>query len=241
MNRQNQEISLPQEGLNFALQFIRTENEDLDDKAEKAKRVLDAVLHRLGVIEKARGMTLYVLGGLISELKRGPVGAELWRRIPGTGYENWWMFGEFCQQALGMSLGRANLLENLWKKSQLIDFTPEEIESLGLTASNHIVRLARNRNDVDLMLEEFDNAHNNAEFLERAKVRLGKELASVNGRPEPSPPLLMRRVFLSSDETKFFDETIELAAKDMDRNIGVTTTTKDCLLFLMLKWRSALS
>lgn len=235
MNR-TEVTTFNQEGFNFALQFIRTDNDDLDDKADKAKKVLDVVMQRLSEIRNAHGMTMYVLGGLIHELRKGPDGAEVWRRVPGTGYQIWWQFGDFCEHVLNVKLRKANELEFLWEKSRRIDFTPEEIESLGWSASDHIVRLANNRNDVDLLLEEYDQSHNNKEFIERAKVRMNKH-QEPNGTKPPPVAHILRKAIFDENEAKVFDESIEAAAKDMERVLGITTNSKECLLYIIVKWR----
>lgn len=217
------------EGLTFALRIIRDTALPKEERLAKSKEVLAFLKTRLEDINNARGLTIFITGGFIHMLRED----DLWSELEDTGYQSWWQWGDFCKYALNMSLSKANALERIWKSSQKVQMEAEEIDRLGWAASSQILKVAKNRKEVEEWVDKFYECKNNEEFFE--KVKIAKAARDNSGE---EIVLIHKRVLkFSRDQAEFFDQAIELAAGRMGKIIGVGTSTPECLLFLMAQWR----
>lgn len=222
--------SLPQphdEGLLFVLDFLRREDVSDEEKAMQCKQVIDLLMTRVNVLKEARGITHFALGGLIHGLKYG----ELWRKIPDLGSKEWWQFGDFCQAAFRMTPQKANALARIWEKSQKIGLAPEEIERIGWNCSQQLIRVADDPKETQQWLDTYDSlpVPKKENFIAKVQETAGKQ------RRDES--LIHKTVVLTPDEAKFYDETIEAAALDMGKILGVTTASRECVAYIFAQWR----
>lgn len=216
------------EGLDSAFTFLRNPSGSWEERTSVCQKLADLLLGREQAINDARGITLFALGGLIHNLKtQNSQHQELWQNF--SEVEEWWQFGDFCKHILNMSLSKANTLERIWMRSQHIDFRPEEIEHVGWNAAQNIIRLAKKREDVEELLDEYNSTPTNTEFIAKIQERLPTITRTQH---------TTKRIFeLSTDEAAFIDESLELAATDAHRQLIINWTAKEALIFVLTQWR----
>lgn len=212
------------EGILAAFAFSTDTTEDKSAKAAKGKAILEGLSSYLQHLSERRSLTIFATGAVLKIVKA----EELWKLIPE--YQEWWQFGNFCDLILKTSLQRANAFIRIWDKSQQIGLTPDEIEDIGWAKAQQVIRVAKNRGDVNSWLKKAKEL--NQEDFVQAVRETQKEFQPFSIK---SQKLIL---FLADDEKKFVDEIIEYAAEHMlKKEIGDSITQTEVLLFILADWR----
>ena len=218
------------EGIQFALNFLRNRDLTPQEIAEDGKRAVDILTDRLKQISDARGMTTFLMGGVLHKLREN----DMWQGVSWPGQDQYWVWADFVRNILGKSPAWAGIIEKIWVKSQVVDLKEEEIEHMGWACTNEVLRIAQSREDVDFWIEKFDQAETSKGFLKEVRTALNKKLDEGEIKPAP-----IQRSFNFRDEEQLrvFDECMEKAARMMGRVVGLNTGQQDCLLFILTQWR----
>lgn len=209
--------------------FIDDPPESNQERADKGEVFIAGLNMRLRGIDAQRGITLFAYGGLIHRLKT----KESWRLFPEMG-EAWCQFSHFAEKHLGMSLSRANAMELVWRKSQDAGLEPEEIEEIGWDAARTLLMVANNRHDTERLLEAYRKSANREEFKQRVREEKNKQ----RGGGDVSVEMGKRSFFLVRDEEeRFVTESLEMAAKKVGKELGVSMSRTDALMLIVTAWR----
>lgn len=228
------------EGVQFALNFLRKENLTQEEMISEAKIAVEMIRGRLTAIDDARGATHFVFGGLINKLHEN----DTWKNVGWAGQEEWWAWGDFCRNALRISLPKANALKRIWTQAQKVNLTPEEIDEMGWSCSATVLRVAKTPEAVREIVGDYrncmDEGGNKADFLDRLQeksARANGTLIEGGGQLTVTAKKLERMLHFTPEESIFFDETIEAASNKMNRILGVSIGQSECLIYVLTQWR----
>lgn len=224
------------EGMQFALSFLRDESLTPAQIATSGERAVEFLQQRIGMIEDARGTTHFVLGGVIQRLHED----DVWKFNTHPEMAEYWTWGDFCRNVLNMSIAKANALRRIWVRARSVEMSPEAIEELGWNCSAAILRVARSTDDVQELIGEYRESPSKSAFLESLA---SKSMATVGAIENGSAiaKKIERVVFLTKEELQVFDETVERAAGQMHRSLGMNTSQTECVLFIFTQWRHFIS
>lgn len=237
-----QRIRQRDEGYVALLKFINEPSDDLQERAKQGEVVLAIANGRLEQLYDEKGLTLHALGGIIHRMRHG----EAWRYCDGMG-EEWRTFSSFCEERLKMSLSKANALERVWSRSLDIGLQPEEIELMGWNAAQYLIRVAKTRREVDYWINEYTTSENRVEFVEKIKAALDQARKEREGSESGDgqsqdvsveKPTQKRLIVLTPTQDRFFIETLEHAASELNKKLGISISTNECLLLILTDWRS---
>jgi hypothetical protein len=200
--------------------------ENWDARFQQTQRVLELLTAHKDVIEQAKSLNSFYLGGLIVRLRDG----DLWRHFPGV--EEYWEFGEFCRKKLDISLSTATMLERIWIRAERVQMTAEEVEQVGWPTANKILRYALGRADVDVMLQDFREAPSKSEFVEKLQAKAGTQ----NGNAHTYPRILR----FTREDSLTFDSLLEEIARHVGAELHKNMTKEDAVLAVMVLWKQAL-
>lgn len=206
--------------------FANSPEENPEVIAEQGKVLVAMMTERLGSIHDEEGMSEFCVGGIIKKLRE----QDAWKRFEGV--QDHWVFGDFCKNILEMSQQKAMTLLRVWEKSQFVGMTAEEIHAVGWSVADHMLRVAKNHNDVVLMLDDFHKAETKAEFIRQLK-ETGVELTNGN------TSIKKKKVAFKFDgnEEQFIQESLERAATDMKGELNKDVSPDRALMFILAEWR----
>lgn len=212
------------EGLSTALIVLKSPNSDKREKVLKTRPIIEALVGQRALIKDTSGKNSFALGSIVSTWK----GEELWKEIDEC--REYWQFGHFCKEILGMSLQKVNAIIRIYDVSQKIGLLPEEVDKVGWVKANEIIRVARNRNEVDTWLQEAEWL-NQEDFLAKVRSKLSGTVFN--------PLRKYRKLFkFTKDEVEYLDETIELTAeKVLGKHLGTEESPSGVLIFIITDWR----
>lgn len=215
------------EALQFAIDFC---HEDLspDETAIRGETIVKIIAVRLNEIGENDGMTAFILGGVLKKLKVD----NLWKKIPGV--QPWWQWGDFCKGMTGRSLGSCYAKIRIWEKSQNVGMTPQEVEKVGWSTADYILRESENRNDVDRLMQLYEEMGSRDRFIqELQKNDESKPRKERNGK--------RRYLRLSATETQFYEESLEMAATKAGKELHKNMSEEEALVFLIAQWREGMN
>lgn len=215
------------EGISATMAFLRSPLSDKKAKVKASRPLIDALIGQSEALKESRHITLFALGGLLHVWKK----EKLWMEI--DEYEDWWQFGNFCKGILKMSLQKANAIIRIWEKSQRIGLQPKEIEEIGWSKAQIIIRAAKNRQETEKWL---------AEARWYGQENLIAKVRSVTSGIKFDPARTIRRVYrFTNDEADFLDESIEKGAKEIiKKELGTEVSPSEVLIQIVQGWRLSL-
>lgn len=236
------ELTRKSEGLAFALNYIKNDtflsSANIEERVEEGKRCLSLLQQRMDMLEDERGLTHFAFGGFVHAIKQD----DFWRRMAGEKYEDSWAFVDYCREILHMGASKANRLEFIYLRADKVGVKIEEIEKLGWPAAHKILQVAQNREDVDKWMEKFNDASTKYEVMEQLEDARRSRFRGSNESKEAEEERVRynRELQFTRDQVEFFDQVVETAASRLGKVLGVSTSTRDCLLFILAEWRESL-
>jgi hypothetical protein len=208
------------EALEFINRFAKSEQRNIED----AQRAYQIVVTRKRDVDGAVSLSHLAFGAFV----HGVMEKDLWRGVNNT--EEWWTFGTFCQENLGMSLARAHALRKLWEGAQWLSLTDEEVQRLGWVLSLEIVKSCKSREEVEVYIAMFDDGAKKGEIVDA--IRAASKIPSKRHTSSV-------KVRVSAPQRTFLDETLEIAAKSVNKQLGVNIDATECLMVVLAQWREA--
>lgn len=222
-----------QEAFKAVLDFARSDESDPKKIAERGAVLIEAITSRLDTLDNDRGITQFCVGAMIKKLREG----DAWKLFPET--QESWLFGDFCREVLAMSQSKAMGLLRVWEKSQYVGMTAEEVEDVGWSIADAILRVAKSRSDIDNLLKRREKTMTRAEFLAiiNTPPPLGEE---VQGERFPIPPVPKKKRAFKVDvhEDQFLQETLERAAKKMGKELNKDVSPEQAMFYILTEWRT---
>ena len=219
------EVRLP-EGAKAIVEFLKEDPmRTPEDSAAQVFAVVCALAGQRQSLQDAEGVTVFLMGGCIDRLKL----EDRWKLCPGV--PEYWTFGSFCRDMLGLSLQHANSLQRIWKRAQVVSMTPYEIEQLGWNAAGQLLRIAKSREDVTKWLDVYRQVDTRKELVARLQ-----STAVAAGKSKPKVDLQNRILQLTPDEARFYDETLEKVAKSVSKEIHVNMSPSEAIILICTQW-----
>lgn len=214
------------EALQFALNFCHEELSG-DDIVLQGEAIMSVIHARLNEIGDKEGMTTFVLGGVLQKLKTG----EVWKKY--NDVQPWWTWGDFCKNMTGKSLGYCYAKIRIWEKSRKVGMAPQEIEKIGWSTADYILRESKSRNDVDRLIQLYRELGSREKFLQELQRQdEAKPREEQNGK--------RRYLKLNATEMQFYEESLEIAAMKAGKELYKNMNEEEALVFLIAQWRESL-
>lgn len=239
-----EKMTMPDEGLAAVQDFINNPTDDIKERAEQGAKMITLLNGRLKSIDGERGMTWFTYGGVIHRLKM----KETWRQFEGMESEGI-QFGSFAEKYLGFGLAKANTLESIWLKAPEKGLGAKEIQEIGWNAARQMLRVVENTEDVKEWLDRYRGCTNRDEFnlmvsdAIRQKKQSRSDSSPSGDASSPSARLvedLPKRVIFNTKkaESDFLTESLEMVAKRVGKELGVSMSSTEALLLIIADWRN---
>lgn len=217
-----------QEAEVFIDNFLSTPASDKEKRLELAQRTCELLIQQRNKIDEVRSLNNYHLGAFVASIKTD----EIWRSF--TVSEAWWEFEDFCKEVMDMSLQKANALERVWSRAKRAGMTPQEVETIGWTTADVILRFCEERKDVDILLKELEKYPTKGKFVETLKARREGE---VNGNG--SVPLFKTQYQWNEDEFHTIKNVLQQIAQAHGKELGISMSEKEAILLILVQWKQA--
>lgn len=213
------------EAMQFALDYCQ---EDLtpEETVRRGAMIVQAIHGRLGEINESEGMTTYVLGGVLKKLKTN----DMWKMVAGVG--SYWSWGDFCKKMTGRSLGACYSKIRVWERAQKAGMTPQEVDKLGWSPSELILKTAKNRDDVERSIALYNELGSREKFAQAME-------ALDEAKPRKERTSKKRYIQLGATEKEFYDQSLEVAAKKMGKELHNGVSEEEALIFALAEWRES--
>ena len=217
------------ESLGAALEFLAAPKGNPQEQAQTLESLANILHSRSESLNNLKNMSLFAMGGIISKLKQiDGDGMPLWKLLPAI--EEWWTFGDFVKHRLNIHGSTGFRMEATWIKAQQVKMLPQEVQRLGLQCSLKLLALSKTRQDIDFWLDIYEDCETKGEFVAK--------LIEQNGQKKIAKADIVRRQFnISSEESNFFDETLNIAQEDTGRVIGVNWNASEALVYILTCYR----